>query len=55
MSDPQIDPAGNTQQFRAFAQRNEPEVAAEKRSPLVPIAIALAVIIVIAVAAYLIL
>ncbi|GAA3125150.1 hypothetical protein GCM10010466_14990 [Planomonospora alba] len=57
MSDPQIDPAGNTQQFRAFAQRKDPEeTAQEKRSPVVPIVVAvLAVLIVAAVAAYLIL
>ncbi|GII01060.1 hypothetical protein [Planobispora takensis] len=56
MSDPQIDPAGNTQQFRAFAQRNEPEAAPEKRSLVVPISIAVAVVVVIAaIAAYLLL
>ncbi|MBG0828176.1 hypothetical protein HS041_10390 [Planomonospora sp. ID67723] len=53
---PQIDPAGNTQQFRAFAQRNEPEAAPEKRSPVLMIAIALVVVVVIvAVAAYFVL
>ncbi|MFC4586376.1 hypothetical protein [Sphaerisporangium corydalis] len=47
MSEPQIDPAGNTQQFKAFAQRQEPEAVAPKRSFLVPgIAIAAAVIVV---------
>ncbi|GAA3444490.1 hypothetical protein [Planomonospora venezuelensis] len=53
MSEPQIDPAGNTQQFRAFAQRNEPEAAPEKRSPALLIAVAVvAVILIAAVAAY---
>ncbi|MFO7251417.1 MAG: hypothetical protein DIU60_011765 [Actinomycetes bacterium] len=33
MADPQIDPAGNTQQFKAFAQRRQEEEAAEQRSP----------------------
>lgn len=28
MSDPHIDPAGNTQQFKAFAQRQQQEEAA---------------------------
>ncbi|GHH68644.1 hypothetical protein GCM10017673_18050 [Streptosporangium violaceochromogenes] len=55
MSDPQIDPAGNTQQFRAFAQRKEPEAAAGRRSLTVPIAVAVAVIAVVAVTVYLIL
>ncbi|ACZ84522.1 hypothetical protein [Streptosporangium roseum] len=55
MSDPQIDPAGNTQQFRAFAQRKEPEAAPQKRSPVVPIVVVVAVLVVAAIAAYLIL
>ncbi|WP_433252787.1 hypothetical protein ACQPYK_08440 [Streptosporangium sp. CA-135522] len=55
MSDPQIDPAGNTQQFRAFAQRKEPEAAPQKRSLVVPIAVVAAVVVIAAVAAYLIL
>ena len=38
MSDQHIDPAGNTQQFRAFAQRREQEAqAAPKKSPVLPI------------------
>ncbi|MEU9835682.1 hypothetical protein AB0D67_29455 [Streptosporangium sp. NPDC048047] len=53
MSDPQIDPAGSTQQFRAFAQGAEPEAAPQKKSPVVPIAIAVVVLAVIAVVAYL--
>ncbi|MEV7005815.1 hypothetical protein [Streptosporangium sp. NPDC051022] len=55
MSDPQIDPAGNTQQFRAFAQGKEPEAAPGRRSMTVPIVVALAVVVVIAVVAYLVL
>ncbi|WP_193318198.1 hypothetical protein [Nonomuraea phyllanthi] len=57
MSDQQhIDPAGNTQQFKAFAQRREQEASAKpKKSPLVPaIAIVVAVVIV-GVAAFLLL
>ncbi|MEV8631191.1 hypothetical protein AB0395_05990 [Streptosporangium sp. NPDC051023] len=54
MSDPQIDPAGNTQQFRAFAQRKEPEAAPRQRSMVVPIVVVLAVVVVAAIAAYLI-
>ncbi|GGO69397.1 hypothetical protein [Nonomuraea cavernae] len=48
MSDQHIDPAGNTQQFRAFAQQSEQEEAATpKRSPLLPIiAVVLAIAIV---------
>ncbi|MDP9862597.1 MULTISPECIES: hypothetical protein [Streptosporangium] len=55
MSEPQIDPAGNTQQFRAFAQRSEPEAAPQKRSLAVPVAVAVAVLVIAAIAAYLIL
>ncbi|GAA1264120.1 hypothetical protein GCM10009677_14880 [Sphaerisporangium rubeum] len=54
MSEPQIDPAGNTQQFKAFAQRQEPEAAAPQRSYLVPVLVAAAVIVV-AVVAFLLL
>ncbi|MET8139192.1 hypothetical protein ABZU32_02655 [Sphaerisporangium sp. NPDC005288] len=53
MSEPQIDPAGNTQQFKAFAQRQEPEAAAPQRSRLVPIVAAVAAVIVIAVVVFL--
>jgi hypothetical protein len=53
MSEPQIDPAGNTQQFKAFAQRQEPEAAAPQRSYLVPVIAVVAVVIVIAVVVYL--
>ncbi|MCW2883043.1 MAG: hypothetical protein JWQ95_7143 [Sphaerisporangium sp.] len=55
MSEPQIDPAGNTQQFKAFAQRQEPEAAAPKRSYLVPAIAVAAVVIVIAVVVFLLL
>ncbi|MEU0517001.1 hypothetical protein [Streptosporangium sp. NPDC006007] len=54
MSDPQIDPAGNTQQFRAFAQGKEPEAAPQKRSLVVP-TIALVVVVAAAVVGYLLL
>jgi hypothetical protein len=53
MSDPQIDPAGNTQQFKAFAQRREPEAAPSKPSYLVPVIVGVAVVIVVAVIAFL--
>ncbi|MER7131150.1 hypothetical protein [Streptosporangium saharense] len=46
MSEPQMDPAGNTQQFKAFAQRNEPEAAPAKRSLLTPILIVAGVLVV---------
>jgi flagellar basal body-associated protein FliL len=52
MSDQHIDPAGNTQQFRAFAQRAEQE-APRKKSPLLPILIAVAVVVIIGVTAFL--
>ena len=52
-SDPQIDPAGNTQQFKAFAQRREPEAAPSKPSYLVPVIVGVAVVIVGAVIAFL--
>ncbi|GAA0840035.1 hypothetical protein [Streptosporangium amethystogenes] len=58
MSDPQqIDPAGNTQAFRAFAQRKDPEAAPEKRSLALPItaAVVVAVLVIVVVAAYLLL
>jgi type VI protein secretion system component VasF len=55
MSDPQIDPAGNTQQFRAFAQQREQEAAAASRkrpSYLVPVSVGVALVVIAAVAAY---
>ncbi|MFC5826972.1 hypothetical protein [Nonomuraea insulae] len=57
MSDQHIDPAGNTQAFRAFANAREQEVAAKpKKSPIVPIVIAVvAVIVIVGVAAFLLL
>lgn len=57
MSDPQIDPAANTQAFRAFAQQKEAEIAPQKRSLALPIAAAVvvAVLVIAAVAAYLLL
>ncbi|NUW29992.1 hypothetical protein HTZ77_00880 [Nonomuraea sp. SMC257] len=51
-----IDPAGTTQQFRAFAQRSDQEAAAEpKKSPLVPIIAVVAAVLVIGIAAFLVL
>lgn len=56
MSDQHIDPAGNTQAFRAFAQRSEDEAAATpKKSPLLPIVAVVVVVAVIGVAAFLLL
>ncbi|GAB2917717.1 hypothetical protein ACFMQL_19920 [Nonomuraea fastidiosa] len=56
MSDQHIDPAGNTQAFRAFANAREQEAAAEpKKSPLVPIIAVVAAIVVIGVVAFLLL
>lgn len=56
MSDQHIDPAGNTQQFRAFAQRREQEAeAAPKKSPVLPIVAVAVVIVIIGVAAFLLL
>ncbi|GAA0366370.1 hypothetical protein GCM10009530_15200 [Microbispora corallina] len=54
MSDPQIDPAGNTQAFRAFAQQQDATSSTEKPSRLpVWLAAGVAVVIVLAVVAYL--
>jgi uncharacterized membrane protein YvbJ len=56
MSDQHIDPAGNTQQFRAFAQAREQEAqAAPKKSPVLPIVAVAVVIVIIGVAAFLLL
>lgn len=54
MSDPQIDPAGSTQQFKAFAQRQAQEEAAADERPawLIP-AIVAGVLVVAAVVVYL--
>jgi hypothetical protein len=49
MSEPQqIDPAGNTQQFKAFAQQNDQSAAPEKTS-YVPLIIGVAALLVVAV------
>ena len=55
MSDPQIDPAGNTQQFKAFAQRQQQqeEVTESRPGYLLP-AIVIGVLVVAAVVVYLI-
>ncbi|MEU6997169.1 hypothetical protein [Nonomuraea sp. NPDC046570] len=55
MSDQHIDPAGNTQQFRAFAQGSEQEAAAPKRSAALPIIAVVLGVAIIAVVAYLLL
>ncbi|MEV0582035.1 hypothetical protein [Nonomuraea sp. NPDC050310] len=57
MSDQHIDPAGNTQQFRAFAHRVENEAAQQpkRRSPLLPILAVVLFIAIVAVGAYLLL
>ncbi|MBB6350874.1 hypothetical protein ACWGH8_03120 [Nonomuraea muscovyensis] len=54
MSEQHIDPAGNTQAFRAFAQGAEQEPT-PKKSPLIPIIAVVAAIVVIGVAAFLVL
>lgn len=54
MSEPHIDPSGSTQQFRAFAQRNDPEDAKPQRSFLIP-GIVIGVLVIAAVIAFLIL
>lgn len=53
MSEPHIDPAGNTQQFRAFAQRQDSSTA-RKQSSRLPIWIAtgVALLIVLCLVAY---
>ncbi|MEZ7132528.1 hypothetical protein ACBR40_44960 [Nonomuraea sp. AD125B] len=53
MSDQHIDPAGNTQAFRAFANAREQESATPKKSPLLPIIAVVAAIVIIGVAAFL--
>ncbi|MER7364795.1 hypothetical protein ACI2LC_14835 [Nonomuraea wenchangensis] len=56
MSDQHIDPAGNTQAFRAFANAREQESeATPKKSPLLPIIAVVAAIVIIGVAAFLLL
>ncbi|SDH72687.1 hypothetical protein [Nonomuraea jiangxiensis] len=56
MADQHIDPAGNTQAFRAFASAREQEATAKpKKSPLLPIIAVAVVIVIIGVAAFLLL
>lgn len=55
MSDQHIDPAGNTQQFRAFAQQSEQEIAPKKRSAVLPVIAIVLGIAIIGVVAYLLL
>lgn len=53
MSEPHIDPAGNTQQFRAFAQRHDQETAQQReRSYVVPIIVAVVLVAVAAAVAF---
>jgi hypothetical protein len=49
MSDPQIDPAGNTQAFRAFAQDRDAE-SVKPQTSRTPLWIALAVVALVVVA-----
>ncbi|MFI0424609.1 MULTISPECIES: hypothetical protein [Spongiactinospora] len=49
----QIDPAGNTQQFRAFAQSNEGETAKQRPSYLIPVVVGVVAVIIVAVGAFL--
>ncbi|MEO3790645.1 hypothetical protein ABGB14_10555 [Nonomuraea sp. B10E15] len=56
MSDQHIDPAGNTQQFRAFAQRREQEASVPpKKSPIVPIIAVVVAVVIVGVVAFLLL
>lgn len=57
MADQHIDPAGNTQAFRAFAQAREQEAAAAKpkKSPVLPIIAIVLAILIVGVAAFLLL
>ncbi|MFI7616535.1 hypothetical protein ACIBP6_35450 [Nonomuraea terrae] len=57
MSDQHIDPAGNTQAFRAFANAREQESAAAKpkKSPLLPILAVVLGIAIVGVVAFLLL
>ncbi|WP_169789102.1 hypothetical protein [Nonomuraea candida] len=57
MSDQQhIDPAGNTQAFRAFANAREQEnTAPPKKSPLVPVIAVVVALVIVGVAAFLLL
>ncbi|MFD0734308.1 MULTISPECIES: hypothetical protein [Planotetraspora] len=54
MSEPQMDPAGNTQAFRAFAQNQDAEATQKQPSRLpIFIAVGVAVVVVLAVVIYL--
>ncbi|GII91125.1 hypothetical protein [Sinosporangium siamense] len=53
MSEQQIDPAGNTQAFRAFAQRDEQEAAPQKKSYTLPIVGVVLGVVILALAVYL--
>ncbi|MGW4794544.1 hypothetical protein [Nonomuraea sp. MG754425] len=56
MADQHIDPAGNTQAFRAFAKAREQEaVTKPKKSPLVPIIAVVVAVVIVGVAAFLLL
>ncbi|MFD1931803.1 hypothetical protein ACFSKW_09955 [Nonomuraea mangrovi] len=56
MSDQHIDPSGNTQQFRAFAERSEKEsAAAPKRSAALPIIAVVLAVAIVGVIAYMLL
>ncbi|WP_433499942.1 hypothetical protein ACQP1K_06405 [Sphaerimonospora sp. CA-214678] len=56
MSDPHVDPAGNTQAFRAFAQQQDAAAAREQPSRLpIWIAVAVLLLVVLAVVVYLLL
>ncbi|MEW9527265.1 hypothetical protein [Microbispora sp. NPDC049125] len=48
MSDPQIDPAGNTQAFRAFAQ-NQDAATSEPQTSRLPIWLAAGAVLVVAI------
>ncbi len=53
MSEPHIDPAGNTQAFRAFAQKQDVSAAKEQTSRLpIWIALGVALLVVLGVVAY---
>lgn len=56
MSDPHIDPAANTQAFRAFAQQQDAAAAQEQPSRLpIWLGVGAALVVVLAVVAYLLL
>jgi hypothetical protein len=53
MSEEYVDPSGNTEQFRVFAQRTDPAPEPAGRSRLLVIGVVAAVIVVLAVVAML--